>query len=80
MPRKGFTSITIPEYYYTRIVNFAERHGLTVGQAVALLYELYYSMISDPGLTSEVLKKLDKAKKRIQKNWRKVIEESKTYE
>ena len=80
MPRKGFTAITIPNKYYNRLVNFSEKHDLSVGQAVVVLYELYYSMISDPMLSEEVHKKLEKAKKRVLKRWKKIIEESKEYE
>lgn len=80
MPRTGFTAITVPNVYYNRLVNFSEKHDLTVGQAVAVLYELYLSMISDSRLSSEVHKKLEKAKKRVLKRWKKIIEESKEYE
>jgi len=80
MPRSGFTAITVPNKYYNRLVNFSEKHDLTVGQTVVLLYELYYSLISDPALSKEVHKKLEKAKKRILKRWKQIISESKEYE
>ena len=80
MPRSGFTTITVPTVYYNRLVNFSEKHKLNLGQTIALLYELYYSMISDPSLSKEVHKKLEKAKKRILKRWRQIIAESKEYE
>ena len=78
MPKLGYTSVTVPESYYTSLVNFAKKYRIpNVSRAVAVLYELYFSMISDPQLAPEVKKKLQKAIKRVNKQWKRVIEESK---
>jgi len=80
MTRRGFTSVTIPIVYYNKLVSLSDKLDTTVGQTVAVLYELYLSLASNPQLSEYVKMKLAQTTKKVKKKWKRVIEESKEYE
>ena len=78
MPRRGFTTITVPSYIENRISKIADKYDLNSNaQAIYLLIRLYEKLIMDPETSKITAAKIEKILKTIEKDWKKIIQKSK---
>ena len=78
MPRKGFTSITVPEQLKYMLENLCRRYDLNLGQCILFLYEFYRSVVHDPGMMGMKEKKLERVLRRVKRKYKELIMESKS--
>jgi len=77
LPRPGLASITVPLRVYERLQSFCYSRGLDLGKCVYFLYMLYQSMVHDPALSEEVKKKAERLMRRVEREWKEILQQSK---
>jgi len=80
MPRKGFSTITIPYKIYELLQSFCYRRNLDLGKCVYFLYLYYQSTIHDSYIAKDIEKKIERIIRKIDKQWKEIIRESKESE
>jgi len=79
MPRRGWTSITVPIEVYNELVSFCSNKGIdSLGKCIYFLKEFYESVVKDPNLPDYVReKKVQRVIDRVERQWKTILGESK---